>query len=263
MTEGSIHQDTSLGGGLRGRVALVSGAASGVGAATVSLLAGLGVRVHGIDINADGLAAHQQALADAGLTTTWSAVDMADESAVGGAVSMVTQQHGGLDIIIASHGLNSVDDDRISELDSGLFHRIIDVNLGGVVYLAKHGTEALKASEAGVFLAVSSVAAHLPPSGPAYAAAKGGISALIRILAYELAEDGVRCVTVTPGAINTQMMRRALEKRGLTSMTMPHGSLDRPGEPIEVARLIQFLVSDSASYITGSNVTIDGGVTPF
>ena len=101
------------------------------------------------------------------------------------------------------------------------------------------------------------------PSGPAYAAAKGGISALVRILAYELAADGVRCVTVTPGAINTQMMLRALAKRGLTTMTMPNGALARVGEPVEVANLIRFLVSDDASYITGSNVTIDGGVTPF
>jgi NAD(P)-dependent dehydrogenase (short-subunit alcohol dehydrogenase family) len=248
---------------LEGRVALVSGAASGVGAATVRLLAACGVVVHGIDINEGGLVDNEKALAADGLTATWSVVDVADESAVANVVADVLSTRGGIDIIVASHGLNSVEDNRISELDSALFHRILNVNLGGVVYLAKHGTNALKQSDRGVFLAVSSVAAHLAPSGPAYAAAKGGISSLIRILAYELAADGVRCVTVTPGAINTQMMRRALEKRGQSTMTMPPWALSRVGEPVEVANLIRFLVSDEASYITGSNVTIDGGITPF
>src|ERR1700712_4244652 len=218
--------------GLPGRIALVSGAASGVGAATVRKLAAAGVDVHAIDINEAGLIDNQKAMADDGLKGTWSAVDVAGESAVAGAVSEVLADKGGLDIIIASHGLNSVDDNRISELDSTLFHRILDVNLGGVVHLAKYGTNALKQSDAGVFLAVSSVAAHTAPSGPAYAAAKGGISALVRILAYELAPDGGRCVTVTPGAINTQMMLRALAKRGLTTMTMPNGALARVGEPV-------------------------------
>jgi NAD(P)-dependent dehydrogenase (short-subunit alcohol dehydrogenase family) len=249
--------------GLAGRVALVSGAAGGVGAATVRRLAAAGVDVHGVDINETGLAGNQSALAADGLKSTWSGLDISDESAVADVVSTVLAEKGQLDIIVASHGLNSVDDDRISELDSGLFHQILNVNLGGVVYLAKHGAEALKRSAGGVFLAVSSVAAHQAPSGPAYAAAKGGISSLIRVLSSQLAGDGVRCVSVTPGAINTQMMYRALAKRGLSELQMPPGTLGRVGQPFEVANLIHFLVSDNASYISGSNVTIDGGSTPF
>ena len=83
-------------------------------------------------------------------------MDVGDELAVANAVATVLADKGGLDIIVASHGLNSVDDNRISELNSALFHRILDVNLGGVVYLAKHGTNALKRSDGGVFLAISS-----------------------------------------------------------------------------------------------------------
>jgi NAD(P)-dependent dehydrogenase (short-subunit alcohol dehydrogenase family) len=244
---------------LQGRVAVVSGAGAGIGAATARLLAGAGAIVHSIDIDQDGLKAQAELIAAAGGTSTWSVVDVADEEAVAATLHDV----GEVDIVVASHGVNSIDDDDIGALESDLFRRIIAVNLGGTTWLARHSTAALRRSPHGVFIAMASVAAFTPPSGPAYAASKGGILALVRTMAHQLAADGVRCLTVTPGPIETQMMTRALAKRGQSSMTMPPGTIQRVGQPEDVARLVRFLVSDDASYITQTNVTIDGGYTPF
>lgn len=222
-----------------------------------------GVHVLSLDIDESALGARHRAHAHGTSEHRWAAIDVSDEDGVAQAVSEFTASDRRLDIAVAAHGLNSVDDAAVEHLDRATFQRLTEVNLGGVVYLAKHATPLLCESGSGVFVALSSIGALTAPSGPAYAAAKAGIIAFVRTLSYQLGPRGVRCVTVTPGSVDTVMLRRSLEKQGLTEKVMAPGSLGRIGRPEEIASVVSFLVSDEASYIAGSSITVDGGATPF
>jgi NAD(P)-dependent dehydrogenase (short-subunit alcohol dehydrogenase family) len=248
---------------LADRVALVTGAGGGIGAATAEELARAGAMVLCVDINESALRDRHHNLAEQGLKASWAVLDITDEAAIAAAVADLVAEHGALDIVVAAHGMNSVDDAQIADLDAGLFKHIIDVNLGGVVLVAKYCAPHLVRSANGVFIAISSIGAMTPPAGPAYAASKGGMMSFVRSLSHELAPAGVRCLTISPGSIDTQMLRISLAKKNLTKKVMAPGSIGRVGQPAEIAKVARFLASDDASYVAGSNLTVDGGATPF
>ncbi|SDH53325.1 SDR family NAD(P)-dependent oxidoreductase [Pseudonocardia oroxyli] len=246
---------------LKGKVALITGASSGVGAATARLLAEVGAHVHCTDINEERLTAETARLREDGLDVSAEAVDVSDESAVAACTRSLVERRSRLDIVIGSHGINSVDDADIGVLSRGTYERIIEVNLGGTFNLARHTAEPLRSSGAGTFIAVASIAAFSAPAGPAYAASKGGIVSLIRAMSYQLAPDNVRCFSVSPGGVDTEMARTALRKRGLDKLPILPGTLPRTGEPEDIARVIRLLASPETSFMAGSNVTVDAGKT--
>jgi NAD(P)-dependent dehydrogenase (short-subunit alcohol dehydrogenase family) len=230
------------------RAALVTGAASGLGRATVEVLAAHGWRVAGLDKTAEGVEAELAIPAD-----------VTDPGAVDAAVERTATELGGLHGLACCAGIfrNTLTPAHLTSVEEFLAH--LDVNLTGTFtvlraalpYLIEHGGSAV---------AVSSVAKHHPqPGGAAYAASKAGVAALMRSLAGEYGPHGVRANSVSPGYLDTPMAAPLMSREHLRA-EVEHGlPLRRAAGPGEVADVIAFLLSPAARYLTGEDVTVDGG----
>jgi NAD(P)-dependent dehydrogenase (short-subunit alcohol dehydrogenase family) len=232
-----------------GRVALVTGAASGIGAETVRLLTRLGADVAGFDLHES-----EAALSLNGDVTSAAAVERA--------VAAVEDRFGRLDVLVSNAGLflAGKGDGPSPHLSEDVWQRTIDVNLKSVYLGARFAIPAMQRCGGGAIVNLASVAAMRVGSGAsdAYTAAKGGVLAITRTLAAEHAPT-IRVNSVSPGPIATPM----------TADTPPASfaalaeliPLGRFGRPEEVARMIVFLASDAASFCTGGNYVVDGGYT--
>lgn len=251
---------------LQDKVALVSGAGSGIGAATVVELAAQGVAVGALDVDVDAARAVCDAVVQAGGRAEPFACDVRDDAQVKAAVDGVAAAFGGLDIAIASAGV--IRYGKADELSDDDWNFQIDTNLRGVFLLVRHAIPLLRARGGGAIVNVASTQAFASQElVPAYSASKGAIVALTRTLALDHARDNIRVNAVGPGSVDTAMLRWAA---GVFSPEAPEKALDEWGEshpigrviqPVEVARVIAFLASDAASAVTGTTVMVDGGAT--
>jgi NAD(P)-dependent dehydrogenase (short-subunit alcohol dehydrogenase family) len=232
-----------------GRAALVTGAASGIGAATAALLAGFGARVAGLD-----LADNATELSLRG--------DVSRAADVERAVSAAEERFGRLDVLVSNAGLFLAGrgDGPSPELDEDVWQRTIDVNLKSVYLGARFAIPALRRAGGGAIVNVASVAALRVGSGAsdAYTAAKGGVFSITRTLAVEHAPD-IRVNVVSPGPVESAMTADIPDENFQALFDLvPMG---RFGLPEEVARMIVFLASDAASFCTGGHYVVDGGYT--
>jgi SDR family mycofactocin-dependent oxidoreductase len=274
-----------------GRVAIVTGAARGIGAATVAALAASGWRVVAVDRCADDPAlpyplgtadeldrvvANACAAADAaganaaGANGTGGAVvavhaDTRDGEALGDAVRLAQERWGGLDAAIAAAGVIA-GGVPAWEVPPGQEQAVLDINLGGVLTLARVAVPALlhrPEPRQGRFLAVASAAATRGlPMLAAYCAAKAGVAGFIRALAAELGSAGITANAVSPGSTATPILDESARLYGLPgaesfAAQQPLGRLLRPAE---VAAVLAFLAGDSASAVTGAVIPVDGGL---
>jgi SDR family mycofactocin-dependent oxidoreductase len=253
------------------RVALVTGAARGIGAATVRTLAGNGWSVLAVDACADDPAlpyplatrADLDAVATAGDVRSYVA-DVRDPAALAAAVADAETAWGGLDAAIACAGVIA---GGVHQHDVPIEREraVLDVNLGGVLNLARAAVPALlrrPEPRTGRFLAVaSSAATHGLPLLAAYCAAKAGVTGVIRALAAELAGTGVTANTVSPGSTDTAILAESARLYGLAQVTEfgAQQAVRRLIDPDEVAALIAFLAAPAAGALTGANVPVDGG----
>jgi NAD(P)-dependent dehydrogenase (short-subunit alcohol dehydrogenase family) len=232
-----------------GRAALVTGAASGIGAATARLLAGLGARVAGLD-----LAASAAELSLRG--------DVSQAADVERAVLAVEERFGRLDVLISNAGLFLAGrgDGPSPRLAEDVWQRTIDVNLKSVYLGARFAIPALRRAGGGAIVNVASVAALRVGSGAsdAYTAAKGGVLSITRTLAVEHAPD-IRVNVVSPGPVASAMTADVPEENFQALFDLV--PMRRFGLPEEVARMIVFLASDAASFCTGGHYVVDGGYT--
>ena len=248
--------------GLRDRVALVTGAASGIGLATTTLLAGMGARVVASDVDAARGAEHTTRLAGDGHEVTFVRADVADVDDVTALVGHVTSAHGRLDVAANCAGVGG-GHALTADYPLEAFDQIVDVNLRGTLLTMRRELDAIAAhGDGGAIVNVSStLGLRGSPNASAYSASKHAVIGLTRTAAVEYAPRRIRVNAVCPGAIDTPMMDETFERfPGFREALIGFVPLGRLGRPEEVAGAIAWLLSDAASFVTGEALSVEGGL---
>jgi NAD(P)-dependent dehydrogenase (short-subunit alcohol dehydrogenase family) len=244
---------------LKDKVAVVTGAASGIGRSVAQVFTREGCKVALIDINEAGLRETLTTLPDGQAFAAPADVSRTED--VNRALDQVVSHFGKLTTMANCHGISMMEDTSIADLREEVFDRTIAVNLRAIFLLCKYGVHHLKRAGGGAIVNLASAAALRGGGGTSYTASKGGVTAITRAVAFQHAADNIRCNSICPGPVDTPMLQISMKKLGLTTMTSARGTIPRIARPEEVAFLITFLVSDEAAYITGATYTIDGGAS--
>jgi NAD(P)-dependent dehydrogenase (short-subunit alcohol dehydrogenase family) len=234
---------------LEGKIAIVTGAASGIGKATAALFRAEGATV----IAADRAEAEGVAAADAG-----------SEADVRALVERAVAEHGGLDVFFANAGISG-GLPSIFEQSPEDWQEILRVNLIGPFLAVKHAAPTMKTRGGGSIICTASVAGiRAGAGGPAYSASKAGVINLVKVAATQLAGANIRVNAICPGLIETGMTQGIYENAraaGREEMIGQLNPLKRGGEPDEIARAALFLASDDSSYVNGHALVVDGGLS--
>jgi NAD(P)-dependent dehydrogenase (short-subunit alcohol dehydrogenase family) len=256
---------------VNGRNVVVSGAASGIGRATALLCRSRGAAVAALDIDGAGLDALAAEAAEAGPERPIVCLpcDVADESSLGSAFAAARRELGPITGVVASAGVEA--GAPLPEFPTSTWDLTVGVNLRGTFFTLRQGVELMLADGVGgSMVCLSSPAAFVGFAGggnAAYAASKGGISALMRSIAIDHAARGIRVNAVVPGATDTPMLMldepartRRQRHRELELRAQLEIPLARMAQPVEIARAVVWLLSDESSYVTGSHLVCDGGL---
>ena len=247
-------------GKLSGKVAIVTGGARGIGAAIAYKLGLEGARVIIADVNEEAGRWREGWLRDKGIDAVFVRADVSVEADVKNMVNEAIKRFGNLNILINNAGIGfggkSIFEQTLDE-----WNRVISTNLTGVWLCSKYAGQEM-ARGGGVIVNIASTRAfQSEPNTEPYSASKGGIVALTHSLAVSLARYRIRVVSVAPGWIDTSEWQYPPRKSSLNPLDHAQHPAGRVGDPMDVANLVAFLVSDEASWITGVNFTIDGGMT--
>jgi 3-oxoacyl-[acyl-carrier protein] reductase len=255
---------------LTGRVALVTGAGSGIGRTTAEVLAGAGTTVVCADVNGDTAAETASAILSAGGRAESAALDVAQRGATENLVGHITARHGALHVMCNIAGI--MIDSPIIDVDPDEFDRIVAVNLKGVLYGCQAAGKVMVAQGGGsiVNMASAAVLAPSPGVGP-YAITKAGVAQLTQSMAAEVGKHGVRVNSVAPGFVPTNMTARyytnpdgtvneAAKAATLEPMAR-FAPLRRVGETADIAYCVLYLASDASSFVTGQLLSPNGGVS--
>jgi glucose 1-dehydrogenase len=245
--------------GLDGRVAVVTGAAQGIGEACVRRLAADGMAVALWDVaDTAGQALAERLRAD-GVRTLYCHCDVARSEQVQAALEATLAAFGRVHALVSNAGIfKAAEFLDITEAD---WDAVLDVNLKGAFLVGQAVARHMVAAGGGAIVQMSSVNGTLTiPTIASYNASKGGINQLTRVMALSLADRGVRVNAVAPGTIATELARNAvLTSAEASARILSRTPMRRLGEPSEIADVVAFLLSDAASYVTGEIVTVDGG----
>jgi NAD(P)-dependent dehydrogenase (short-subunit alcohol dehydrogenase family) len=238
---------------LEGKVCVVTGAASGIGAETAALFRREGAQVIGVDLRADS--------PDVDLAI---ACDVADEDAVRGMYADAREAFGRLDVLFNNAGISPNDDGSVLETSLETWQRVQDVNLTSVYLCCKHGIPHLLENGGGSVINTASFVAVMgaATSQISYTASKGAVLALSRELGVEFGRAGVRVNALCPGPVNTPLLQELFAKDPeKAARRLVHLPMGRFAEPREIANAALFLASDESSYITASTFLVDGGLS--
>lgn len=244
---------------LERKVALITGAASGMGAACAEVLHACGAQVVIVDLDAEG-----GARSAAAVDGQFLRGDISDSAFCEQAVAETVDRHGRLDVLVNAAGI-MVRKPAIDTEDD-VYQRVIRVNLDGSFYMCRAAVRRMKAQGGGAVVNFSSIwGLWAGANAAAYSAAKGGISVLTRALALEHGRDGIRVNAVLPGDVDTPLLRAGGRDQPLTDDDIARMGesipLGRVAQPREIANVVAFLASDEASYVTGVLLPVDGGST--
>lgn len=249
---------------LKGKRAIVTGAAAGIGRGVAIKLAEEGARIGVLDIDGDRAGHVAREITDAGGHAVAIRVDVRNEKEVADAVAQVESSFGGLDTVIANAGVMLFGRDTVaSELDLATWQQCIDVNLTGMFLTCKHGLRALERNKGGAVVITASPTGVLgcAPTFTAYSTSKAGTLGLMRILAIDYVKKNIRVNAVLPGTTNSPLVATLMEDPAMRAEFLAKIPMGRAADAREIANVIAFLASDEASYVTGAAWFADGGLS--
>ena len=245
---------------LEGKVALITGGASGMGKVASQLFAGEGAKVVLTDVS-DG--AGEATAAAIGEDALFVHADVSKEADAKAMVDAAVERFGRLDVLYNNAGIMLDDDGSVDTTDESVWDRTLAINVKGVAFGCKYGVPAMIASGGGSVINVASFVAWLgaATSQTAYTASKGAVLAMTREIAVEYARKGVRCNALCPGPIETPLLMALLSDEQKKQRRFIHIPMGRLGQAEELAKAALFLASDDSSYMTGTSLIVDGGIT--
>ena len=249
---------------LTGKIALVTGAASGIGAATALRFAQEGASIAGLDLKPPDAAAWKRVEA-AAPAASFHTASVATEAEVAAAVSEAAAHHGGLDVVVNAAGVAG--GGPLDQLPEEEWDRVVGVNLKGVYLVCKHALPHLLKRGGASIVNIASIEGMVATDmTSAYGASKGGVIQLTRSLAVDYSHRGVRTNCVCPGLVDTPMVAPVTQATEGPLLAMRRHFVNqhllrRAGKPEEIASAVLFLASDDASFVTGAALVVDGGWT--
>ncbi|NLM96997.1 MAG: SDR family oxidoreductase [Halanaerobiaceae bacterium] len=249
---------------LHGKVAIITGGAMGMGAATAELFAEAGVKVVIADINEELGKEQTRKICDNGGDAVFIKTDVSNPVDVENMVKFAVESYGSLDAAV-NNAARTPDDKPIADMDIDVFDNVIAIDLKGVALCMKFELQQMmKQGKGGSIINISSVSGIRPqPGTPAYVAAKHGVIGLTKCGAMDYSPYGIRINSIAPGAVDTPMLRGALEHFGFEpeQYAKKLSMLGRFAQSIEIAQASLWLASDLSSYVTGAVIAVDGGYT--
>lgn len=249
---------------LAGRVALITGGASGLGLVGAARFAAEGAQVVIADVAGPDIAdAAVETIASAGGEVSFVHCDVSDDGAVAAAVEHTMSTFGALHVLYNNAGVMISDDDDPVTTPLATYERTMDINVRGVLLGCRHGIPALLASGGGSIVNVASFVAHMGAATPqiAYTASKGAVLAMTREIAVIYARRGIRANALCPGPVMTPMLAKFLADDAKRQRRLVHIPMGRFGDPLEIANAALFLASNESSWMTGQSLIVDGGIT--
>jgi len=247
-------------GRLDGKVALITGGASGMGMVAAKLFAAEGARIVLTDVADD---AGEAVAADIGADARYVHADVSSEDDARAMVGTALERFGRLDILYNNAGVMLPEDGSVHSTDATIWDRTLDINVKGVAFGCKYGISAMLESGGGSIVNVASFVAWLgaATSQTAYTASKGAVLSMTREIAVEYARKGIRCNALCPGPIETPLLMQLLSDEEKRQRRFVHIPMGRLGQAEELAKAALFLASDDSSFMTGASLIVDGGIT--
>jgi NAD(P)-dependent dehydrogenase (short-subunit alcohol dehydrogenase family) len=245
---------------LDGKVALITGGGSGMGKVASKQFAVEGAKVVLTDVNDEAGAATADAIGEDAL---YVHADVSKESEAESMVRATIDRFGRLDVLYNNAGVMLADDGSVHTTDESIWDMTLSINVKGVAFGCKYGIPAMLENGGGSIINVASFVAWLgaATSQTAYTASKGAVLAMTREIAVEYARKGVRCNALCPGPIDTPLLAELLSDPARRQRRFVHIPMGRLGRAEELAKAALFLASDDSSFMTGSSLIVDGGIT--
>ncbi len=248
---------------LKDKVALITGAASGIGRESALLFAQEGAKVVAVDLNDEAGEATVAEIRSAGQAAIYVHADVSKAADCEAMVAAAEREYGQLNVLFNNAGIMHGSDDNAMVTDEDTWDLTMAINLKGVFLGCKYGIPALQRAGGGSIINTASFVALLGAATPqiAYTASKGGVLAMSRELAVVHARENIRVNALCPGPLRTELLMKFLDTEAKKQRRLVHVPMGRFGEAAEMAKAALFLASDESSYMTGTEFAVDGGIT--
>jgi NAD(P)-dependent dehydrogenase (short-subunit alcohol dehydrogenase family) len=250
-------------GRLDGKVALITGGASGMGMVASRLFSSEGAKVLLTDVADEAGESVAKEIEGEGGEAAYVHADVSNEPDAKDMVTAAVERFGGLHVLYNNAGVMLADDGSVHSTDASTWDTTLAINVKGVAFGCKYGIPAMIESGGGSIINVASFVAWLgaATSQTAYTASKGAVLAMTREIAVEYARKGIRCNALCPGPIETPLLTELLSDEARRRRRLVHIPIGRLGQAEELAKAALFLASDDSSYMTGASLIVDGGIT--